>query len=1728
MSNIFWVGHGNDYIWIMDGYTTTVVDSVSVVGVDNATRGVSADDTNTPWAGGQADKVYIQSGQVTSTLKDSEGVTVDTRGGGTDNANGDTGGFGIIKMLLFSGQITSTVKDSENVTNSSNNGSGISFTSADTVWSTRAPKLRLDSGQFTSTVKTSLATLPDNDITGVGWDGTNTPQTNSSGDKIYLVSGQFTSTVKESADISGSDTSPQGIEHGVRDDRLDLGSFAETHVASGSVVLGGSSTAVWGVSHTSSGNIVLGGSSAASEANPHFRYTPVISQLFFTTDNDTVLRGARSNASTEEILASDTNIWAIAYSRRENMLFYATGSAIKAIPANNENGSFPDTLATGSDLRGVAVDSENGRVYFANLTGNELKYVNFDGTGETDISPAGLSGPQYIEIDNINSKIYWVEPNANPTPDLIKRANLDGSSPETLYTSANDDGILKIALSPEYLYWCDQTSGVFRSDLDGSNASEIITIGNSSGIGYDPARRQILFTTTGVNGTVKQAELDGSNSTTLRTITGEQATGMDMAVPPYMSGTSTAAWGVSYTASGSLLIGGTSTASWATSYNTSGNITLSGSSTASWAASYNTSGNIVLSGSSTTNLTTKHYTFVPILSQVFPVTDTDTILQVSRGNAATEYTLLNDTAVSVAYSKRLNALLYVTGSAIKAFPGGVTNTGIPTTITTGSNLSGVAVDGVNDRIYFTSQTGNTIKYVNYDGTGVTDVSPTGLSNPQYIIIDDTNAKMYWTEPNPSSNPDLIKRANLDGSSPETIYSSPGVASFLQIAVSLEYLYWCNGTSGVWRSDLDGSNGSKIITVTSPSGIIYDFARRQIVYTTTASNGIIAQADVDGANATTLRTFTGEQVSGATASIPPYLSGTSTAAWGVSYTASGGLVISGDSTEEQEDYDYDTTGNIVLSGSSTAVWAASYTSSGGLVLSGDSSEDLTGFEFDASGNIVLSGSSSVSVAYITSATGSITLSGAATTTLTQSHTASGGLVLGGAATTSTTATFSYTASGGLVISGDSTEEQEDYDYDATGSLIIGGSATVASSMAASTGTDVGLVLQEIRDRIVACESFNRDTCVIGIEDILEYPPSSLYCIVDPGFQFSNQPFVNGAGEFVSEVIMNINIIIWCRLALDEAHKSHHWLTKTSIGALDATYGVIDALQMYHPSVATEPIRLLSMDSGDMVHAGYGKITTTWEAKYLQTQNEFIWVAGSVNLSIDEDIYPEGRRSTDPQFVAPEGIFLKGTSCVQVTYGGTPYYKCFEAIASGSLTLGGSSTIAGTLEFAASGGLILDTGEEYCPCTDDQDDFFYKLVFGFAGATAAGSITLGGASTTTESNNYSATATGNITLSGAVTTENYFNFPTHTASGALTLGGAATNVWGAGPVKPVPGRLDVQGSTPITHATYIFGNETGGSITLGGASDHELGATITAAGNVTLGGAALLSLDFDYTASGSITLGGAAVVFGGFHVASGGLTIGGDAVEMPDFYVAVGGLDISGTSPDVWGYIVAAAGSITLGGSATAIGLFHTASGGLTLGGAATTTEGFFTHTASGSITLGGAATTQALWMTASGSITLGGAADAWLCDGTWSFQQASFPSSIDVVLGAGWDGYNGLSEDDVVTLTRYQISSSQASYSEDGTSTPNASTNRIQVIMSDDGFDHKVAANAGYYDTALMSTTWKYPTSVLTTNVSNNFLNINTLQTSITDNCYTFRDVFLNNTIYTGGGWLRVFKSIIKS
>ena len=221
MADTPWCGSQADKLYLQSGqFTSTLKKSRYIGDIDTAPTGIEWDGADTPWIGFQADKLYLQSGQFTSALKTSEKVSnidIQPSGISSDRNNTPWVGTQAQKLYLQSGQFASTIKRSYSVLALDLLPSDISFDGINTPWSgifggPFNAKLVLQSGQFSSTVKAILNVGSIDQVpTGISWDGTNIPWCGSQADKLYLQSGQFTSTLKRSEYIGGIDTIINGI-----------------------------------------------------------------------------------------------------------------------------------------------------------------------------------------------------------------------------------------------------------------------------------------------------------------------------------------------------------------------------------------------------------------------------------------------------------------------------------------------------------------------------------------------------------------------------------------------------------------------------------------------------------------------------------------------------------------------------------------------------------------------------------------------------------------------------------------------------------------------------------------------------------------------------------------------------------------------------------------------------------------------------------------------------------------------------------------------------------------------------------------------------------------------------------------------------------------------------------------------------------------------------------------------------------------------------------------------------------------------------------------------------------------------------------------------------------------------------------------------------------------------------------------------------------------------------
>jgi hypothetical protein len=134
----------------------------------------------------------------------------------------------------------------------------------------------------------------------------------------------------------------------------------------------------------------------------------------------------------------------------------------------------------------------------------------------------------------------------------------------------------------------------------------------------------------------------------------------------------------------------------------------------------------------------------------------------------------------------------------------------------------VAIDPAGGQIYWTNQSGGTVRRAKLDGSSPPETLVTGEPNPLGVALDVAAGKIYWT----NLNIGAVRRANSDGSSAETLVDASSAAGPAAVAgpagIAIDpagKLYWANFFGGtIWSANLsDGSNPAQLVGGGGPGG-----------------------------------------------------------------------------------------------------------------------------------------------------------------------------------------------------------------------------------------------------------------------------------------------------------------------------------------------------------------------------------------------------------------------------------------------------------------------------------------------------------------------------------------------------------------------------------------------------------------------------------------------------------------------------------------------------------------------------------------------------------------------------------------------------------------------------------------------------------------------------------------------------------------------------------------------
>ena len=541
-----------------------------------------------------------------------------------------------------------------------------------------------------------------------------------------------------------------------------------------------------------------------------------------------------------------------------------TPGAINSIHRANLDGTNLETILPGSDpvKEAIALDISRGKMYWAEYDGvnedHKIRRANLDGTNVEDLitefalgADPVYEGPRGIALDLSMRKIYWT----NLAAGKIQRANLNGTNVEDLITGLTLPHHIALDFSGGKIYWSDHLDGkIQRANFNGTNVEDLVGgLTNPAGIALDVARGKMYWTDAGA-GQIQRANLDGSNVEGLVSGLG-RPTGLALGIPEptgpvipnnapvFTEGDSTTRTVAENTPSGTPIgapISATDVDEDTLTY------TLGGTDAAAF---------------SIERMTGQLHTLAPLdydTQAAYSVT-----VAVSDGNGGSDTITVTIHVTDSTDPPVLGVYMYWADTgANKIQRANLDGSNVQDLVPAGSGRPvGIALDLAGGKMYWTDRdkadetdpTGrSSIQRANLDGSNVETLVLGGNSVKEYIALDISGGKMYWSEwIHPAIGADSrIRRANLDGSNIEDIVLRIDSIRGLTLDISQPKIYW--GTLDKLRSaNLDGSNIQDVLTVDDPHGIALDITGSKIYWAnpnqTTQTPGRIRRANFDGSN-----------------------------------------------------------------------------------------------------------------------------------------------------------------------------------------------------------------------------------------------------------------------------------------------------------------------------------------------------------------------------------------------------------------------------------------------------------------------------------------------------------------------------------------------------------------------------------------------------------------------------------------------------------------------------------------------------------------------------------------------------------------------------------------------------------------------------------------------------------------------------------------------------------------
>lgn len=210
--------------------------------------------------------------------------------------------------------------------------------------------------------------------------------------------------------------------------------------------------------------------------------------VYFSDSNAGVIRRAGLDGSdVRTLVPSLDQPMSLALDLQGGKLYWVDQGDTAKVQRANLDGSGVQDLVVDPVVQhpyGLVLDPAGQHLYFIDNATDKLQRCDLDGSNVTDLKIANLAAPIELALDLSAKKIYWSDLGEDGGPAAsIRRANLDGSSPESVVTTANYGSLavplgLDLDVANGKLYFVDGGSGgtgvIVRANLDGSNVAPLI------------------------------------------------------------------------------------------------------------------------------------------------------------------------------------------------------------------------------------------------------------------------------------------------------------------------------------------------------------------------------------------------------------------------------------------------------------------------------------------------------------------------------------------------------------------------------------------------------------------------------------------------------------------------------------------------------------------------------------------------------------------------------------------------------------------------------------------------------------------------------------------------------------------------------------------------------------------------------------------------------------------------------------------------------------------------------------------------------------------------------------------------------------------------------------------------------------------------------------------------------------------------------------------------------